>query len=346
MHREPRFEAGRLDQRGCARPVGPIAANRPARPRAVASGSLPAPGVALACRRADSPGGRRLGNPVDGRCPGRRRLAYRLAGAVVALAAMVSPGPAAAVTGTVPGTVPEASLERRVGHAYRLATGELAYRVVHEPRVDGERLLADHVRYVTPDGELIARKTVQFGGNPLIPAFRLEIVRNSHVTGLERLSPDRIELFSRDGADAETDRTEMTVPSNLVADAGFDILVNRRFDELKAGEVLRFPFAVPSRLRTIQFRAQMVDQREVLGEPAVIVRMEPANAFYRLFVDPLHFAYDAETGALLRYEGPSNLPDPERDGRYRVRIDFPPGDAKPVAPERTASHEDAPPDGR
>lgn len=271
---------------------------------------------------------------ASARTPGAsRRGVTGLVGAVVVLAAAASPAPASAMTATVAGTPPEAALEPRVGHAYRLATGELVYRVVHEPRVDGRRLLGDHVRYVAPDGDLIARKTVRFGEYPLVPAFRLEILDNGRVAGLERLGGDRVELFNRDGDDGEIERAELTAPSGLVADAGFDLLVSRRLGELKAGETLQFPFAVPSRLTTIDFRVYMVDRREVLGEAAVVVRMEPANVFFRWLVNPIHIAYDADTGALLRYEGLSNLPDPRREGRYRVRIDYPPDDADPAAPQ-------------
>lgn len=243
-------------------------------------------------------------------------------------------GTASAVT--VPGTVPEATFERRVGHAYRLATGELVYRIIHEPQVDGERLLADHVRYITPDGELIARKTIHFGDNPLVPAFRLETVRNGYLVGLEPMGGNRLELFRRDGEDAAIERAETTAPPGLVAEAGFDILINRHFDELKGGRTLRFPFAVPSQLRILEFRVQPVDRRDVLGEPSVVVLMTPVRMFIRLFVDPIHLAYHAETGALLRYEGPSPLPDPEHGDRYPVRVDFPPADVQPVAPEPTA----------
>lgn len=267
--------------------------------------------------------------------PGRGLLA-RAAGAAAALAALAVTGPAAAATGAVP----EAALEPRVGYAYDVATGELAYRTIHEPRVAGDRLLADYVRYVSPDGELVARKIVDFGKDPLVPAFRMEIVGDGYVKGLERLGGDRIELFNRDGEDAEFERTEMSIPKGLVASAGLTMLINRRFDELKAGETLEFPFVIPSRLRTIDFRVRMVDRREVLGEPAAVIRMEPANAFVRWLVDPIDICYHAETGALLRYVGLSHLSGPERNGKYRVRIDFPPDGAEPVPPEPTATGRD------
>ena len=54
--------------------------------------------------------------------------------------------------------------------------------------------------------------------------------------------------------------------------------------------------------------------------------------FLRWLANPIDVAYHAETGALLRYEGLSNIPDPDRDGNYRVRIDFPPDGVEPEPP--------------
>ncbi|MDZ7747617.1 MAG: hydantoinase/oxoprolinase family protein [Halofilum sp. (in: g-proteobacteria)] len=237
------------------------------------------------------------------------------------------------------GDIPQAALERRVGHAFLLATGEPVYREIHEPRVADGRLLGDRVTYRGPDGAVIARKRVDFSRRPLAPTFR---ARGPAQPATPRAwstggAGDGLALFHRKGRDAELRRAVIDAPPGLVADAGFDVLLYRRLDALAAGETLAFPFAVPSRLDTVRFRLRAIDRRTVLGAPAVVIRMEPDSALLRWLVEPIDVAYHAETGALLRYEGVSNLPRPDAEGNYRVRIDFPPDGAapQPPAPDRS-----------
>ncbi len=145
-------------------------------------------------------------------------------------------------------------------------------------------------------------------------------------------------LFHRDGAGAPLER-ERVPAGELVADAGFDMLIYRELDALQSGERPEFPFAVPSRLDTLTFRLRSLGREKILQRPATRVRMELANPLLRWLVDPVDVAYHADTGALLRYEGISNLPDPNGDGNYRVRIDFPPDGVQPQPPRLQARQE-------
>jgi len=229
--------------------------------------------------------------------------------------------------------VPAAALERRVGHAFSLETGEALYREIHQPRVRNGRLLGDRVRYVTPDGTTFARKEVDFTASRLAPAFRLIDERTGYVEGLTHTGADRIRLVLREGPTASVQRAVLNASPDVVADAGFDMLIYQRFDALKAGETLTLPFAAPSQLDTVTFRLRRIDRREVLGEPAIIIRMEPDYALFRWLAAPIDVAYHADTAALLRYEGLSNIPNPNADDNYRVRIDFPPEGVEPQPPK-------------
>ena len=233
---------------------------------------------------------------------------------------------------TAAGDVPQAALERRVGHAFALEGGQAVYREIHEPVAREGRLVADQVTYVDTEGEAFAHKEVRFEPDALVPTFRLEDERTGYIEGLRWREDGRIELFHRKGEDAQMERAELDPPSNLVADAGFDVLIYRNLEALQGGDTLEFPFAAPSRLESITFRLRRIDRREVLGEPATVIRMEAANAFVRWLTDAIDVAYHAETGALLRYEGLSNIPNPDADGNYRVRIDFPPPGVEPQPP--------------
>jgi len=273
---------------------------------------------------------------TDSRCrDGRIRPADHLARiAAAGLFAMliVAAAPAAARTG-------DAAPQPRIGHAFSLETGELVYREIHQPQASDGRLVRDRVEYRGPDGELLALKTVDYTPDPVCPAFRLEDRRTGYVEGLEWNGDGRPVVFMRESADAPMQRAVLEAEGDLVADAGFDVMVYRQLERLQEGATPVFPFAVPNRLRTLEFRLRRLGRREILGRPATLVRMEPANPLLRWLVDPIDVAYNADTGALLRYEGISNLPRPDGDGNYRVRIDFPPQGTQPQPPEP----EDPPP---
>lgn len=263
------------------------------------------------------------------RCSRFRGATPALLRGLVAAALLLAAGPAAA---RIEGEVPQP----RVGHAYSLATGALVYREIHNPEsVDG-RLVRDRVEYRGPDGELLAVKTVDYSRDPVCPAFRFEDRRSGYLEGLERDQQGRPVLFTRESADAPLERKVLDASDPIVADAGFDIMVYRNLEQLQQGAEPVIPFAVPSRQRTLDFRLRSLGSRQVLGREATVVRMELANPLLRWLVDPIDVAYNAETGALLRYEGLSNVPKPDGDGNYRVRIDFPPEGVEPQPPSAEA----------
>lgn len=224
----------------------------------------------------------------------------------------------------------------RVGHAWSLETGELVYREIHNPRTANGRLQGDRVEYRGPEGDLLATKTVDYRPNPVCPAFRLEDRRTGYVEGLEWGDDGRPVVFTREDAEAPVERARLEAAEDLVADAGFDVMVYRQLDRLQQGAEPVFPFAVPNRLRTLDFRLRRLGARQVLGQEATRIRMELDNPILRWLVDPIDVTYNAETGALLRYEGISNLPRPDGDGNYRVRIDFPPAGVEPEPPVAAA----------
>lgn len=268
-----------------------------------------------------------LGEKVRVRCErgfGGRAAAACVLGVLAMLPATRAPAAS---------SVSAAALQPRTGYAFLLETGAPVYREQHEPRVEDGRLLGDTVVYRGEDGAVIARKHVDFAAHPLHPSFELVDRRTGYVEGLAQPSRGRVTLYHRKPGQSGRERRTLDAPEGLVADAGFDVLVFRHMEALRSGRTLTFPFAVPSRLDTIDFRLRRVARRRVLGREAVVIRMEPESMLLRWLVDPIEVSYAADTGRLLRYEGLSNIPDPARDGNYRVRIDFPPAGASPEPPE-------------
>lgn len=228
--------------------------------------------------------------------------------------------------------LPDVALEERVGHAFDLNTGDPVYREYHDPEAEDGRLVGDRVTYRAPDGEVFARKTVDYRAHPIRPSFRLSDERSGYLEGLRVLDDGRVELFHRAVGAEEVERSRLEPPAGLVADAGYDILVAREFDRLLAGETVQLPFAVPSRGDWYNFRARVHEETELFGRPAVVIRLELAGWLGRLLTDPIEITYSRDNASLLRYQGISNIRDAQGES-LQVRIDFPGENHEPEPPK-------------
>jgi hypothetical protein len=225
----------------------------------------------------------------------------------------------------------ETSLQPRTGVAFDLESGDLLYREVHEPIVENGRLLGDRVRYLDPDGEAFARKRVDYRPNPVRPDFHLIDERSGYEEGLESLADGGLRVFHRPVGGGQVRSERLDPVGDLVADAGFDIQIAREFERLRNGERVEMPFLVPSRGDWYRFRARPLEETEVLGEPALVIRMELAGWVGRVLTGPIDVSYHRDTRTLLRYEGVSNIRDSNGDS-LQVRIDFPPAGRDPEPP--------------
>lgn len=250
---------------------------------------------------------------------------------LVAAMLLSAMAPASQADGRGEPGLPAVALESRTGYAFSLDTGEPVYREIHHPEVEDGRLAGDDVRYVDTNGEEFARKRVDYRPNPVRPDFLLEDLRSGYLEGMEALDDGTVRIRHRDVGEDAISETRAEPPDDLVADAGFDIRMTRDFDRLLAGERVTLPFLVPSRGDWYAFRATPVAQTEVLGEPALVVRMELSGWVGRLLTSPIDVSYHRETRALLRYEGVSNIRD-ENGESLNVRIDFPPAGREPEPP--------------
>jgi len=245
----------------------------------------------------------------------------------------------AAVLAATPGPWADAdeAAPDRVGYAYSPESGAFLYREDHFETVEAGRLVAERVIYRTGDGERLARKRLDYAGNPYAPRFELRMTVNAYREGLRR-TEQGLRAFYRPVGEERTRSALLAGADKLVADAGFDRLVADRLEALKDGQAPTFDFLVPGRLTTYPFRARRVGMAKVLGEPAVHLRLEPARFWLRWLADPIEVYYHRDSARLLRYVGPSNLRGPD-GSNPRVRVEFPPdgiasGPLTPLAAER------------
>jgi len=206
--------------------------------------------------------------------------------------------------------------------AYALPDGELVYLEQHaEERLEG-RIVGQRVRYVDPEGVLIASKEIDFSASDkTAPSFELVDVRLGYREGASR-SAEGLELFS--GGERVKRSTVDPRPGSVI-DAGFHYFVREKLPGLLRGDSYEFDFAVPSLGRYVRFEVERTVDRESREtvDPAsdrVRLAMRPASAWVRWLVDPIYLTYSTN-GRLLEFEGLSNMKD-SAGKTYAARIVF------------------------
>lgn len=241
------------------------------------------------------------------------------------IAALALPGAAAAGART----------ERFLGYAYDLASGRYAYTELHERRYEGETWVRGTQTFFLPDGTEFGRKTLDFGRDPFLPLYTLDLTREGYMEGITD-NGGTIAMTRRDGPGARAQNGSVAREGLMVADTGFPRLLAARFDELLRGETLKFRVAAVSRLEAYRFKARRVDDVVFEGRPAVRIQAD-MDSMLKLFAGPLVFTYDAEKKQLVEYRGTSNIRDPANGEAYTVRVLYtatpPPGAGKlPILP--------------
>lgn len=190
-------------------------------------------------------------------------------------------------------------------HYLRLVDGQLAERVV---------------LYKCPQGAAFARKRMRTDGEELRPLFELEDARIGYREGL-REAAGKLEVYFQAGAEAKEESEPLVIPEELVADAGFDAFVRKHWAELTADETVKFDFLVPSRLEYMSFKVKRLRSETEAGEAAEVFRLGLSGVL-GWFLSGIDVWYASSDKALLRFDGLSNVRNPEREN-YKARIRFP-----------------------
>ena len=207
-----------------------------------------------------------------------------------------------------------------IGTATALKGEDVLYTEHHWiQRVDGQP--REHqVRYLDPDGKLIATKQVRYPHSPATPAFTMRDLRHGTEEGGE-YADDRYFLFKQEGAQAKRKREAIALGPDLVVDAGFDGFVRQHLEALAQGQQVDFRLGVAGSLRSFDFRARKTGERTLDGRRAFDIRVEP-DSMLRWFVDPLELVYAIEPVQLLEYRGRTNIATDKGDSRHDAVIRF------------------------
>ncbi|TDG11910.1 hypothetical protein E2F43_16215 [Seongchinamella unica] len=181
-----------------------------------------------------------------------------------------------------------------VGSAYSVEDGELRYREIHRCSSEGDRCT---VEYENPEGELFARKVVDYQDSLQAPSLEMRDLRHGET------------LTVAGGNEA-----------GVVIDAGFDHYVRLRWEQLVSGETVRFAFLVVGRQQPLDMVASKA-AAESCAQGRMCFRVALDNWLLSRLVAPIWLEYDAQSRRLLQFRGVSNIRDAQ--GRsQQVRIDY------------------------
>ena len=216
------------------------------------------------------------------------------------------------------------------GEAYDLNGDSLLYTEHHRFEYADGKPSASRVEYRTPEGDVFGSKTLDFTRSLSVPSYETRLHNGQYIEGL-RYSEDGVVIYRSDDGGENMDEKTLKLDARSAADAGFNNLVLMHYDELMAGETVKFRFIAPNRQTSVRFKAEMIGQREIEGLPVVNFKVAVASLI-GLFVDPLRLSYDPQSRHLIEYRGLSNVRDPQGE-LYEVRIRYPELIRKPETSE-------------
>ena len=216
-----------------------------------------------------------------------------------------------------------------IARAYLLDGGELAYI---ERRSSDAATLMSSVSYETPQGDVIATKSIQFGEPLISPSFQYRDKRTEQE--IEVVVDNEFVTYrsKKDGVAAWKEGDRFKIESPLVIDAGFDFFIREQWGALVAGDKVKFQFAVPASLLTIGMSIRET-RCDASPEKFLCLRIKPSNMVFAMLVDPIDLIYYRNNQRLFRYIGQSDIHD-DNDDAYQVNIVFEYIDDEVVALQR------------
>ncbi len=201
-----------------------------------------------------------------------------------------------------------------IGTAYDIKGREVLYTELHSLTQGPGR----QVRYISPQGEMVAKKEVDYSRSAIGPSFRQENYWSNEVS-LAQWDGNRLVMgFGPAGMSKASSADPVNAikqkslsVDKVVIDAGFDNFIREHWQALLSGQTLRYEFAVASKLTTLRMRIKLDtcnDKIEGIDyEQTVCFKTEPDNALFRLLSAPIELSYQRNTQRLQRYRGRGNI---------------------------------------
>lgn len=207
------------------------------------------------------------------------------------------------------------------GSAYSLETNQLLYRELYTALDENKSVRVD---YVSPEGNTFATKTLVYQGEPFQPSVDFKDKRDNEFMSAQF---EGARLVLTHGMNNSQNQKIIYDNAKLVIDTGLDAYIQLNWDKLIDGKPLKFDYAVPERLATVQLEVRKIKANDSpvydadYGREWIYFRIMPAKKIASLFSDPINLAYDPNGKYLMRYHGRSNLDD-NQGGPADVRIEY------------------------
>lgn len=211
-----------------------------------------------------------------------------------------------------------------LGQAQALGSGKPLYTEQH--RISGQCRdghwvpVQGDVVYRSPQGKVIAKKTLNYQPSQFRPSFKMVDHQFGEHMQVVNHGDQRLTETLHDHS-GNTEHFQQPVDSDLVVDAGFNRFIRAHWQRLTQGKTVTFAFYAPTRGKAYQFRVHQADaqQRNKINAPFVFV-MEPDSLILRWTTNPVLLGYN-KAHRITDYLGLTNVPRNRKDN-YHAHIHY------------------------
>ncbi|WP_257287412.1 hypothetical protein [Endozoicomonas sp. SESOKO2] len=195
-----------------------------------------------------------------------------------------------------------------IGYAYHMGTQQLAYTEEHS----FPDTFSHHVIYKEADGQVFARKTIDYSDSYIAPDIIQENQRNGELIKTEFIG-DAYKVSYKAGFGEGTEQSDITLSPDLVIDAGFDHYIRSSWDSLITEKETVIQYLIPSHQRKIDLRIKPVKCKKDLKDTHICFNIAADSWLYRMLSSPLMLSYDKQSQKLKTFSGRSNISDKNGD---------------------------------
>ncbi len=175
------------------------------------------------------------------------------------------------------------------------------------------------VKYANAKGELIAKKLLVYGDNPVQPnAMQVDSRYDEKRIAFKKGSDWQVGFKAHDAS--KVDYKALSA-NTFINDAGFNDLVKKEWDTLTGGDGVSFPFLLIKQFKTVDLRAKKSRCKWDAPDSSVCFSIKIDNTVLSWFVGGLSLEYDKKTRQLLTFEGVVNILD-ENKKTPKARIEY------------------------
>ena len=208
------------------------------------------------------------------------------------------------------------------GHAYSIDKRILLYTEHHSISLNSQgQYQTGKVTYKTPKGEVFAKKELDFSDNQLVPELSFNDSRSQQTTLLTS-TPSEIKIEKVQYNDIKKHSINYDTDKLIVADAGFDRLVIKSWNDLLNKKTIKFQVLTMDRADLIKFRLNVNE----ITNKKLHLSISPSNWLIRLLMNPNQLEYDLSSKRLLKFSGLTNISEfingQDQENNYVASIEY------------------------